>query len=100
MAYEKQNFIPGQKLKADHLNKMEQGICDSVSINNQELTNEQKAQARLNIGITGTGSDANVTKENVESALGYAPAMSPIVSTTDITAGSAASDGRSYHVIE
>lgn len=93
MAYVKQNFIPGQKLKADHLNKMEQGICDSVSINEQKLTEEQKAQARLNIG-------ANVTKENVESALGYAPAMTPIISTTDITAGSAAPDGRSYHVIE
>ena len=26
--------------------------------------------------------------------------LTPIVSTTDITAGSAASDGRSYHVIE
>lgn len=46
------------------------------------------------------GSDANVTKANVETALGYSPAMPPIVSTTDITAGSAASSGRPYHVIE
>ena len=100
MAYEKQNFKPGDILRAEQLNLMEKAIFESVSINEQELTEEQKAQARLNIGITGTGSDANVTKENVESALGYAPAMTPIISTTDITAGSAAPDGRSYHVIE
>lgn len=31
MAYEKQNFVPGQKLKAEELNKMEQGIVDLES---------------------------------------------------------------------
>lgn len=93
MAYEKQNFKPGDILRAEQLNLMDKAIFESVSTNEQELTEEQKAQARLNIG-------ANVTKESVESALGYAPAMTPIISTTDITAGSAAPDGRSYHVIE
>ena len=100
MAYKKQNFTPGQKLKASELNHREDGIVNAVSVTEQTLSEEQKTQARLNIGITGTGSDANVTKENVESALGYSPAMTPIISTTDITAGSAAPDGRSYHVIE
>ena len=29
MAYEKQNFVSGQILQAEHLNKMEQGIADN-----------------------------------------------------------------------
>jgi hypothetical protein len=46
------------------------------------------------------GTVENMTKAHVEAALGYSPAMAPIISTTDVTAGSAASDGRPYHVIE
>lgn len=52
--YEKQNFVKGQILKAEDLNKIEDGIIE----------------------------------------------LSPIVSTTDIAAGSASGDGRPYHVIE
>lgn len=37
MAYEKQNFAPGQKLKAAHLNHIEEGIV----ANEQELENKQ-----------------------------------------------------------
>lgn len=91
-----------------------EAVGAAVLYTSQNLTEGQKAQARLNIGITGTSSDANVTKENVEAALGYTPAdaddmtdaqdsialLTPIISTTDITAGSAASGGRPYHVIE
>lgn len=50
MAYEKQNFLPGQKLKASELNHMEEGIADAVSVTEQTLSEEQKAQARENIG--------------------------------------------------
>jgi hypothetical protein len=46
------------------------------------------------------GNIENLTKDHVETALGYSPFMMPVISTTDITAGSAAPDGRSYHVIE
>lgn len=50
MAYINQNFEDGQVLKAEHLIKMEQGIVESVSVTAQTLTEEQKAQARANIG--------------------------------------------------
>lgn len=46
------------------------------------------------------GALEDLTKTHVETALGYAPAMTPIVSETNISAGSAAGDGRPYHVIE
>ena len=48
--YERQNFVKGQKLKADQLNHMEDGIVSAVSVNNQDLTPQQQAQARGNIG--------------------------------------------------
>lgn len=58
MAYEKQNFVPGQKLTADQMNHIEDGIADAVTINDpilrydkQTLTEEQQAQARANIGV-------------------------------------------------
>lgn len=52
MAYEKTVWINGQApaLDADHLNKMEQGIADAVSVTPQSLTDDQKSQARWNIG--------------------------------------------------
>lgn len=71
--------------------------------------------------VENAGGGGEVTKESIEAALGYTPAdndilndfnndigelytrtnaLEPIVSTTDITAGSAASSGRPYHVIE
>lgn len=52
MAYTKQNFQNGQVLTAEHLNNMEQGIVDAVSVTPQTLTEAQKAQARANIGAT------------------------------------------------
>lgn len=55
MAYEKQNFIAGDILRAVQLNMMEKGIYESVSVNEQELTEEQKAQARANIGAAAIG---------------------------------------------
>lgn len=56
MAYAKQNFENGQVLTAEHLNHMEQGIVDAVSVTPQTLTDGQKAQARENIGaVTKSG---------------------------------------------
>ncbi len=51
MAYEKTVWVNGQApaLDAEHLNKIEQGIADAVSITPQMLTNAQKTQARGNI---------------------------------------------------
>lgn len=51
MAYEKTVWVNGQApaLDADHLNKIEQGIADAVSVTLQTLTDEQKVQARENI---------------------------------------------------
>ena len=66
MAYEKTVWVNGQApaLDAYHLNKMEQGIADAVSVTPQTLTDEQKAQARGNIGAApdgfGLGGDAKV----------------------------------------
>lgn len=53
MAYTKQNFENGQVLTAEHLNNMEQGIVDAVSVTEQTLTEAQKAQARENIDVIG-----------------------------------------------
>ena len=141
----------GNVVEADHSG----GATEAVLYTQQDLNEDQQAQARANIGITGTGEDgisptvtvdsitgghmititdvngtisfdvldgkdgesggdATVTAENIKAALGYTPAddadideldsktneLTPIVSTTDITAGSAASSGRPYHVIE
>ena len=66
--YEKQNFVKGQILKAEDLNRIEDGI---VKIEDGIVKNE---------------------KAVIE--------LTPIISTTDITAGSAAPNGRPYHVIE
>lgn len=57
MAYEKTVWINGQApaLDADHLNKMEQGIADAVSVTPQNLTDDQKSQARGNINAAPGG---------------------------------------------
>lgn len=64
MAYEKTVWVNGQApaLDAVHLNKMEQGIADAVSVTPQTLSDNQKSQARGNInaapGGFGLGGDA------------------------------------------
>ena len=64
MAYEKTVWVNGQApaLDAEHLNKIEQGIADAVSVTPQTLSDDQKAQARGNIGAApdgfGLGGDA------------------------------------------
>lgn len=57
MAYEKTAWVNGQApaLDAEHLNKIEQGIADAVSVTPQTLSDEQKAQARGNIGAAPGG---------------------------------------------
>ena len=57
MAYEKTTWVNGQApaLDAEHLNKMEQGIADAVSVTPQTLSDEQKAQARSNIEAAPAG---------------------------------------------
>ncbi len=63
MAYECQNFVDGQVLTAECLNRIERALADvcnkdpepengeAVLYTPQELSEEQKAQARENIGI-------------------------------------------------
>lgn len=64
MAYTKQNFEDGQVLTAEHLNNIERGIENAVSITEQNLTEEQKAQVRMNIGVfLEDDEDDIVTKE-------------------------------------
>lgn len=66
MAYEKTTWVNGQApaLDAEHLNKIEQGIEDAVSVTPQTLSDDQKTQARGNIGAApggfGLGGDAKV----------------------------------------
>lgn len=57
MAYEKTVWVNGQApaLDADHLNKIEQGIADAVSVTPQTLSDEQKEQARTNINAAPGG---------------------------------------------
>lgn len=42
-------------IDAEHLNKIEQGIADAVSVTPQSLTGDQKSQARDNIGAAPDG---------------------------------------------
>ena len=120
--YQKQTFEDGDILKAEHLNHIEEGLkklsddLESVMENDtpgtggigtdesavhytpEERTEDEKAQARENIGAIGEeqvesvvedklqaakesgefdgepGSDANVTAANIKAALGYTPA--------------------------
>lgn len=57
MAYEKTVWVNGQApaLDAEHLNKIEQGIADAVSVTPQTLSDKQKAQARGNIDAAPGG---------------------------------------------
>lgn len=52
MAYQRQNFANEQRLFAENLNHIEDGIEQAVSYTEQALTEEQKAQVRENIGAT------------------------------------------------
>lgn len=63
MAYEKTVWANGQApaLDADHLNKIEQGIADAVSVTPQTISDEQKAQARENINAEQVGLNAYKT---------------------------------------
>ena len=83
MNYEKQNFIKGQILKAEHLNHMEEGIAalDTGKLNASalpEAVNTALAQAKVSGEFDGEkgdpGSDATVTAASIKSALGYTPA--------------------------
>ena len=67
MAYEKTAWVNGQApaLDADHLNKMEQGIADAVSVTPQTLTDAQKAQARENIDAASTNELNAIPKPNL-----------------------------------
>lgn len=72
MAYEKTVWVNGQApaLDAEHLNKIEQGIADAVSVTPQSLTDGQKNQVRGNIGAApggfGWGDSAQYTFETNE----------------------------------
>ena len=55
MAYTSQTFTNGQVLTATHLNRMNEGIVAAVSTDAQTLTEDQKAQARENIGVSAEG---------------------------------------------
>ena len=69
MTYEKHNFANGQTLTATHLNEMDDGIervhnIEAILFTEQTLTEEQKAQARANIGVV-LEEEGVVTKEVV-----------------------------------
>lgn len=65
MAYTKQNFKNGQVLTAEHLNNIERGIENAVSITEQTLTEEQKAQVRMNIGVFLEDDEGDVVTKEV-----------------------------------
>lgn len=95
MAYEKQNFAPGQTLTAAQLNHIEEGVhaLDTGKLDASalpEAVNSALAQAKASgefdgpvgpegpvgpVGPAGpAGSDASVTQASVRNALGYTPA--------------------------
>lgn len=82
MAYEKQNFVPGQKLKAEELNKMEQGIVDlesAIGSGGIYIGTEAPAGENVNVWID--------TDEEVEGPKDGKDGVSPTVSVSDITGG-------------
>ena len=72
MAYEKTIWVNGQApaIDADHLNKIEQGIADAVSVTPQSLSDTQEAQARTNInaapGGYGLGDNATLISADTD----------------------------------
>jgi hypothetical protein len=67
MAYEKQNFTPGQKLKAAELNHMEEGIVNAVSVTEQTLSEAQKSQARKNLDLDDIAAGNGIEEITIES---------------------------------
>lgn len=67
MAYEKQNFIPGQKLKASQLNHIEDGIVNAVSVTEQTLSEAQKSQARKNLALDDIADGNGIEEITIES---------------------------------
>lgn len=67
MAYEKNVWVNGQApaIDAEHLNKMEQGIADAVSVTPQSLTDAQKTQARGNIDAASIDDVNAIPKPNL-----------------------------------
>ena len=76
MAYEKQIFANGDTLYAEQLAKMEDGILEAVHVTEQDLTPEQKAQARMNIGIDEI--DANGITGDVVAIANMATRVKPL----------------------
>lgn len=65
MSYKKQNFTDGQILTAAQLNHIEDGVGLAVLYAYQELTEEQKAQVRANIGAAAV-SEGGIAPARVE----------------------------------
>lgn len=67
MAYEKTVWVNGQApaLDAEHLNKIEQGIADAVSVTPQTLNEGQKKQALENIGAASIDEVNAIPKPNL-----------------------------------
>lgn len=65
--YEKQNFKPGQKLKAAELNHMEDGIVNAVSVTEQTLSDAQKSQARKNLDLDDIADGNGIEEITIES---------------------------------
>lgn len=67
MAYEKTVWVNGQApaLDAEHLNKIEQGIADAVSVTPQTLNDGQKTQALENIGAASIDEVNAIPKPNL-----------------------------------
>lgn len=63
MAYEKHNWVNGEVIDADKLNHIEEGIAETIQLTEQTLTDEQKLNARTNIGAI-TASEAPVQSVN------------------------------------
>ena len=74
-------------IDAEHLNKIEQGIADAVSVTPQSLTDAQKTQARGNIGAApggfGLGQENMVAIDDCNNAVlsGWYATDSPTLNT-------------------
>jgi len=98
MAYTKQNFMDGLPLSAAELNRMEDGIAEAhelagnaqteaekaVRYDVQTLTDEQKTQARKNIGAVGEETEVK-EQLDIELFYGAVPKISQSSNKVDYT---------------
>ena len=105
MATVRLRIVNGQSLKGDtpfigNNGNWWIGETDTGVPATQDLTDLNNSVDDLNNSVDDLNNSVDDLNERADSLGVEVCALTPIISETDITAGSAASSGRPYHVIE